>query len=121
MKRWYYDDPLAAAWMAQHFGMEFHREGYPNRYKEDFSDWYGCGLSEVMYGKGFGKFYVHPDSLHLLEPKELDVGNDAKRNLMIFLDGHWRDWGNDECALNMPHKIIQRNGIPFHWPLSEEV
>lgn len=66
-KRYYYSDPLTAAWVKKNFGIAFNREGYPDKYKEDFSDWHGCGLSEVMHKDGFGKFYIHADSLHLLD------------------------------------------------------
>ncbi len=136
MTRHFYTDPLAAAWMAKHFGMRFHTGGDDmcvitvdfcfNRYGEDFTS---IG----------GKLYIHPDSLHLLDPVPGDI---------VFYDnGHGGEgWDEFKCLiesddLRYPYagsgepimlldsgetpcrsrlrRIIQRNGLAFHWPESE--
>lgn len=112
-----YNCKIIAAYMAQYHGMKFKSPRGQNLYYDggaDFRAEKDCGIYAGEY------YYIHPDSLHLLEPQENDVGMDSKGNLMVFLDGRWRDWGNDEWTLNRPHKIIQRSDKPFHWPESEE-
>src|SRR5579863_1248979 len=60
-KRFFYKDPLAAAWMTAKFGMEF-IDLITGRIEP--SD-----IGTALYTRG----YVHPDSLHLLEPREGDL------------------------------------------------
>ena len=118
MKRYYYTDPLAASWMAKHFGMILTTKDGLQVINVV------CGMASWIDGEGAiyhqPPCYIHPDSLAILEPMENDIGKDGEGNLMVFLDGRWRDWGDDEWVLNKPHTIIQRNGIAFHWPEVEE-
>lgn len=93
MNKFYYDDPLAAAWMAKHFGMKLlslHTEQQKIEYDipdEDTDyDWYhGCvvdgwrkDIEMISDAVEFiedasDKIYIHPDSLHLLEPQVSDI------------------------------------------------
>lgn len=133
--RYFYTDPLEAAYMAKHYGMRFNRPTNMNDsgfYTEDFSDWYGCGLTEVMYGGGFGKFYIHPDSLAILEPQvgDLFVGHNGLFRVdethypkegggwepgpcWKLVDGYHRYFPD---AFGDERKIIQRQGKAFFWP-----
>jgi hypothetical protein len=81
-KCWYfYTDPLAAAWMQKHYGMRFLTP------HGDELRWFD---GKMMFGKPYplegsvleGKtlliesldpHYIHPDSLHLLEPRAGDL------------------------------------------------
>jgi hypothetical protein len=114
MKRFFYTDPLAAAWMAKQFGMCF----YPDPDGDTFSA-HEFHLSE----KGFygdwnmdAILYIHPDSLHLLDPK---VGDLAWWSM--------KDGGGCLCEATPMlitqggvRSIIQRKGVAFMWPESEE-
>lgn len=114
--RYFYTDPLAAAWMAKHFGMKFWNEQHEI-----------CVIPLVDAEKD-GNIYIHPDSMHLLEPRDNDIVTKVKE------DGDWYDVGHvydkqfrdgnpygDEQAFEGDERIIQRNGIAFMWPESEEV
>lgn len=142
--RWYYTDPLAAAWMAAHHNMRFNTNkiGFSYCYKtndlipspqidvweivrDTFSIDAGYGSLEHEIAE---KYYIHPDSLHLLEPQDGDIALDADGGA-----GEYRafssKWGcfygcGRDCEgmdTRLPFKIIQRNGLAFHWPESEAV
>lgn len=144
MKRFFYTDPLAAAWQAKHFGTKFGIEhngkvvwdcigtlGGPWGPLTDPSDILDP-ISE------HDCLYVHPDSLPLLSPQV----NDYVEYYNCFLGTIWKRENGlfllQETSLNNPpeevshytpmerveakfiDRIIQRNGIPFMWPESEE-
>lgn len=122
--RYYYDDPLAAAWMAKHFGMEFHGENGQLEINSDEGSTWFCELCDLGH-KYMGPFYIHPDSLHLLEPQEEDIGIDAEGALCNGCKDGWyyenakaEEYGDFEPTL--PVTIIQRNGKAFMWPQSEQ-
>lgn len=118
---WYYTDPLAAAWMAKHFGMEFVDLENVFEAIDDFVH---------VIVEHDGPFEVHPDSLHLLEPQVGDLcffwDSEYDRNdaaLVEQIDAHGCRWITDrfdirECKEGNDsfRSIIQRNGIAFHWP-----
>lgn len=99
--KYFYKDPLAAAWMAKHFGMRFQDNGYEASPYEELLSHYDAGGD----GKTFPKYYIHPDSLHLLEPQRgdrLDVVSTLKLDVVN--------------PFIRPTEIVQRNGIAFMWP-----
>lgn len=98
MTRFYYTDPLAAAWMAKHFGMWFTRESFHITL---------CDILDSIYEADPAKCYIHPDSMRLLEvnPKT-DLTLAGIANAM-------------EAMPPNANRIIQRNGIPFMWPEGE--
>jgi len=128
-RRFFYTDPLAAAWMAKHFGMKLkclHRENDDGVESEQAGTPYPfehAMLSAEMWEDAITatcrRVYVHPDSLHLLEPQIDDVCmcrlhlDDLASEIAPFKI-HVPNTKHDVVA------IIQRNGIPFHWPESEE-
>lgn len=61
--KYYYTDPLAAAWMAKHFEMEFW--GCERKISKDLI--LACINDPFCPG-----WEIHPDSLHLLEPNKGD-------------------------------------------------
>ena len=125
--RYFYTDPLAAAWMAKHFGMKFGIE------HQGVIAWDCIGRIDGPWGplteqehildtiSQHSVLHVHPDSLHLLEPKAGDVfrGVDASCDNVeyrIFQVGH--DTG---IRLEAWFRIIQRDDKPFMWPDQEAV
>lgn len=101
--RYFYTNPLAAAWMAKHFGMRFFCDKFePFEYE---------GTDDILQDMGEDdKACIHPDSLHLLEPM---VGD------LVFNGGRGYYIKQGTCLLR--HKVIQRDGKPFFWPESEPV
>lgn len=123
MKRYYYTDPLAAAWMAKHHEMDFLHEadGKIGRIEHG---WGGETLvySVIEYGEE-PPYYIHPDSLHLLEPRVGDVVTDTGTEFYyVSID---KSCDETPMVINPAHckndEIIQRNDIAFMWPESEEV
>lgn len=108
--RWYYDDALAAAWMAKHFEMKFEApdDGPP-------LDLLGVILCADM---GMERFDIHPDSLYLLEPQDGDLVsiNDGESAALIKGDGFLETFKAMRPQFYKSETIIQRNGIPFMWP-----
>lgn len=134
MAKYYYTDPLAAAWMAKHFGMKIY--WISNGYEIQDYGWesiipmdYDC----VDGRRSEDKYYIHPDSLHLLEPETGDV-YEVDQSEVRYID---RDGVERITKKSSPYadfmrvpssgrtngvflRIIQRNGIPFHWPKCDE-
>lgn len=120
MTRWYYDDALAAAWMAERHGMKF--EFGDLRYPEH-------AIRHRAYRREPIKTYVHPDSVALLEPAMGDlvrdegwlINSDASSPMMPQLYqrisiAEYRD----VVRARGHYEIIQRNGLAFHWPKRED-
>lgn len=96
--KYYYKDPLAAAWMAKHHGIKF-----------DNGDSLKSACEVAEMDENPIPFIIHPDSLHLLEPQKGDLCSfDFRGDEFYIYDGY--EFGN------LIKKIIQRNGIAFHWP-----
>lgn len=131
--RYYYADPLAAAWMAKHHEMKFEHLWMFDRSP------FGCELAfsgnvNIQAGSDNShvKFYIHPDSLHLLEPRKGDLVDLGRHGFAFVTD---RDDNNINCALFNPdigvfkdgywhrrwHPIIQRDGAVFMWPEREAI
>lgn len=120
-KRYYYDDKLAVEWMVEHFQMKFASGRREVLYWEDrnafcYKKNHWGGVYKKNRNTYEGKFYLHPDSLNILEPREMDI--------IIDCDGcPWLvdDYGfHNNCAIDEAkewmEKIIQRNSVLFHWP-----
>lgn len=107
MTKYYYTDSLAAAWMQDKFNMRFC----------DFD-----GNEVTLNAFGFIRVYIHPDSLHIIYPREGDLVHayDMSRDVIThFILGKAPPVGW-HLALIGSYKIIQRNNIPFHWPEVED-
>lgn len=112
-KRYFYTDPLAAAWMWDKFRMKF------------------------VDSKG-QKFVVHSDSLYLLECRPHDLASilvdggkhfSGNRFLVYCYDGYFSKCNYsylddvEDILLTKEYKveqIVQRDGIAFMWPESED-
>jgi hypothetical protein len=131
-RRFFYTEPLAAAWMAKHFGMKFQMLEISDSgvRLEDIED----KVMKHLITESSALIYIQPDSLPLLAPHVGDLvwspdesgifgvvaensrSPEDKENPILILtstDGYYR--------IENISKIIQRNGIPFHWPESEEL
>lgn len=113
--RYYYTDLIHVAYMAKKFGM-----GFSNIHSGAYFD---CPLhrDDRLVDDNDDKYYIHPDSLHILEPREGDlisINGGLSANIVThaeFLD----EIKLMEPQFAAPLKIIQRNNQPFFWPESE--
>lgn len=129
MTRYCYTDPLAAAWMAKHFGMKFYWESKDKKHRIDYEraeqillecfdvqiSGYGMSMDKSIE-LDRGLFYIHPDSVKLLEAQEGDMiafqgETFAGAEVYMAADHTAIDFDPKEGT-----KIIQRNGIAFIWP-----
>lgn len=115
MTRYFYTDPLAAAWMAKHFRVNF-RNGDHEMLVLAVSDgevtWF-VRHSNPPLRYIEEEYYIHPDSLHLLNPQVEDI---------IFNDTSLMGCsqvGICKGSMENGFRIIQRDGKPFFWPESE--
>ena len=117
MKKYYYDCPLQAAFMAKYHGMKFdiliysHENEYIGRYKDcDCNFIYPLFTSNISL-----KSYITDDSLHLLEAQ---VGDLVKHSYGTSACGFiiWNSSGNPNDGQT---QIIQRGGTAFFWPKEE--
>jgi hypothetical protein len=118
-KRFFYTDPLAAAWQAKHFGMKL---TYVAEDRSDGELGPPC-MIECMewYDRNVKRFYIHRDSLQLLEPKAGDVlyaGRPGAISIEQIISEE--RISTAKYLIRRGSRIIQRNGIPFHWPGGEE-
>ena len=110
-RRYFYTDPLAAAWMAKRFEMRF------LNLKEIIQDVDGdivllCLPKFVSDCRLTKQYVVHPGSLYLLEPLAGDVAQHPMNgNCHVLCGTSCFQWFRDASM-----RIIQRNGVAFHWP-----
>lgn len=142
MKRYYYTDPLAAAWMVTHHNFHF-ESGQRSPLYFDGDIFRRQKDSQPYTGS---KFYVANNALRAgaeIEPRGHDlitfvcddgsIAVDAVETVYEPSDEGYPYTGNGyESVLHLcaSHpdwihasraKVIQRNSIPFMWPESEEV
>lgn len=113
IRKLYYDDPLAAAWMAREFGIKFYTIVEGESFDIDFSTWIFMIDSETV-------LYIHSDSLHIFEP---GVG-DYYINIGVRKNAGKLSSSKKEAVLSSfkyhgkwPIEIIQRDGKHFFMPL----
>lgn len=113
--KYYYGNPLAAAWMSYHHDFSYVDPIYYG--------WTNCGwrvetktnIDEVS------KFYIRPDCLYLLEPQ---IGDLVLCEIDDFMhpDAEFQMVTYDPQLFNERHgivRILYRGGVAFHWPESE--
>ncbi len=124
MMRYFYQDTLAAAWMAKHHGMSFKYWRW-NDLSFQFRP-----VNRASHEAPTDRLYIHPDSLHLLEPHVSDLYQFTTPagflELARVYDAHDLNCTKGKAANSWyhagitPDRILLRNGIPFMWPESEE-
>lgn len=131
-KSYFYSDPLAAAWMADKFGMKFANLHIPlmTLYLKKLCPDTGMFLSakdipdadsaigtqEYQFSPLIKemKIYIHPDSLHILEPRMGDICS-YWGQIHDFRSGtKYGEYKNSACKLLM--RVILRGGAHFMWP-----
>lgn len=132
-KRAYYTCPILAALAAKHFGMKFGIKfhgrviwdcltGGEGRSKQN--EWRPLATPEEIFECPHDQYYIHPDSMRLLEPVMGDI--------VQLKDNHvgWvKEYGDIETAGDRvignidqgTWMVLQRNGMPFPWPEFEEM
>lgn len=139
-KRYFYTDPLAAAWMAKHFGMRFQQFmlDRTEEANEVLSELTECDILDDVFESHPSNYYIHPDSLHLLEPKAGDTlrvgdagciarycgADQANHFIQIITPGsssnaNWTDQVYGLRVNGTDIIVIQRDGKPLMWPESE--
>jgi hypothetical protein len=113
--RHYYDDPWAAGYMWQNYKMEFVDEkGWAIPRREI--------LADIVNGEE-RRYYVHEDSLHLLEPRD---GDKDKNGFCYHANLKWWLWSGQDSKghahvfnAGCRSKTATRGGKAFHMPLTE--
>lgn len=107
----YYDDPLAADYMAREYGVKY--EEVPELEVDSNAYIMTLYTDDGLY-EGPKHFTITPDSLHIFEPKVGDLvsyNKCLKDNYGIF---HEPDPEYKDNFKGIP--IIQRENKPFFWP-----
>jgi len=141
--RLYYSDPIAAIHMAKEFGVKYltPSDWYVDPKKGHLlvsweTDWTSIREYIIIYDvwqghgiEGFNakfpeisylKFYIHPDSLDIYQPKVGDKDEDGYEVVSsIVMSGHFdRHRTLSEDLKNF--KTARRNNKPFFWPERED-
>lgn len=125
-KQYFYSDPIMAAYMAIYHDMHFTDEdGNGGLIVWAWED-IGFVLKDARVDDdpiGYPEnLHVHPDSLHLLEPRVGDLilcSNYTGAKSVIKIGEHGEPYGAAFEQAVIWHGIIRRDGKPFLWPESE--
>jgi hypothetical protein len=142
--KYYYDDPLAAAWMVKHFGMRFELVMFNVDTKnvvhhlcspELFVEWPRLNLDTERFGLNY---YIHPGDHHLLDPIPGDLVRRKTDGICyvcvdekalhdgwgVFAAPSAAYYGRTDSYQSIPFDaldIIQRNGKAFIIPKQEDL
>jgi len=95
--KYYYTNPITVAWMQDKFGVKFELfENCPIDY----------AVERLLKNR---KYYIHSDSLGILEPQVGDLVQGKLSGPEYFIY-------EDISVSEMVKKIIERNGVAFMWP-----
>lgn len=119
-KLYFYTDPLAAAWMAKHHGLKIlgpvikdgGARGTSNRAMPVWILARCIEAAEKGFSASEDRYFIHSDSLPLLEPREGDLLTGRNRSVFMFYDAKVSPSGTP--------RVAERKGIPFIWPEGEE-
>ena len=130
-KKYYYDCPIQALYMQKEFGVKFLHWIYPSIHKTEM-ELLPVGiyyLENIIpyfnYKYAFEhRFIVAPESEHIFEPKEGDLGIERSLHTLepCFFGGTYWFYDNDYLEIKpRPQKvdIIYRNGKHFFNPKEE--
>lgn len=127
--------------MAKYFGMVIYTPHGPKGNGKRIQSVNSMANHAYYYHNNM-KFYIHPDSVGLLEPKKDDIvtvhfdngsiASDTVESVIRENDEQYPYMGNGLPVVHLESmhpdwwytdkvKIIQRDGNVFHWPESEEV
>ncbi len=125
MVKYYYDDPLQAAYMLREFNFKIGCYDIDdlNYFEEDSLNSLSDGIGNNQIESDIDSAYIiHPDCYELLKPKEGDLGKDSGNPLYYYLfwEGVWRSLNGIKLEDNGTIEIIQRNNKAFFTPKIEE-
>ncbi len=124
MTKYFYTDPLAAAWMAKHHRMTMTAQLPSHTAHYLATQKLGNELhliQDYLVSEANGPWHIHPDSLHLLKPQSGDLVYACPEDSGEGTFWRYELWGGDHVACSdywSIDKIIQRNGVAFMWPES---
>lgn len=128
-KKYYYDCWIQALYMMREFDVKFFTKGFLN-IESDFLEMelgYHLTIRDI-YGKlanDYTKIYVAPESEHIFEPKEGDLGQmkaEGARFFVKYREGskEWKEWhGGGYYSDKNGSDIIYRDGKHFFMPKEE--
>ena len=104
MTKYYYDCPIQALYMMREFDVKFFTKGFLN-IESDFLEMelgYHLTIRDI-YGKlanDHTKIYVAPESEHIFEPKDGDIGQMKAKGARFFVkyserSKEWKEWPGD--------------------------
>ena len=128
-KKYYYDCPIQALYMNKEFGVNF-SEAHGANHADKFFQINETQLCDFATGaiedfRGIEQIYVAPESEHIFEPKEGDLGQMKAVGARFFVKYNeslkeWKEW---HCGGYYSDKngseIIYRNGKNFFNPKEE--
>jgi hypothetical protein len=143
--RYFYTDPLAAAWMAKYFGIKIMLND-PDRGPELKAEEIAAYITAEAEGDTSDRdtrYYIHTDSLHLLEPRIGDLyynscngsyhevtekGSNPPGGRVVVENWECKEDDIDLSTATMwwnygktHDRIIQRKDKPFFWPERQAV
>lgn len=106
MTRFFYTDPLEAAYMAKHFGMQLEGLEYRAPTESESGSRWSC-INDFYDDR---HFFIAQESLHLLEVQVSDMvlDSDGINGIAVMLELQL-----EQCRGAV---IIERQGRPFFWP-----
>lgn len=104
----FYTCPISTAYMAKNFGVKFKDFEEPHEY-----------LVERDIGDYYGPWEVHPDSLHIFEPRPEDVIEVIQNRGISWRLCYHTISAKEELIEAENWKILQRNNIAFIMPERE--
>ena len=118
--RYYFDDPIQALWMFQTFKANFYfqtRDGdvefNPQEYADNVDSW-------IDGYNGRTKIYVAPESEHIFEPENNDVGFLIQTGMTKIYNYLGCKWLNNWLKEGDKPQIIMRDNKHFFNPKIEE-
>jgi hypothetical protein len=130
MTRFFYSDPHEAAFMAKHYGMRIFvktnsKSGIALSVSENMAqdaEWRNICVMET--GSKETKYYIHPESLHLLNALQGDEGADKNGYQARYTGTNWEvatypnafNEGDEVQRAVEPVVIDKRSGKHFFWP-----
>lgn len=138
--KYYYTDPLKAAWMSEKFGVRFLVDAPEKEwlsmtavYASDYNKDVDGAISGIIHAFS-GRIYVHTDDYGVFEPKDGDMCDytwdqaclrsraykeDYRTNCLAVV-GHYEVVKFKEKAGYYLNEIIKRNGTAFFMPEVEQ-
>lgn len=124
-KRYFYENPLKAAWMTYEFKFKFGMQSGPDPFYSGPFGFRPLSVEDLVNASWKRPIYLHPDCHAMLEPQEGDIGayTDRFESCLTWNQTSGGYWENDEGSSisRKDIQIIRRNGKAFFMPEIEEI